>query len=144
MFYNKARSKYGNHKQEYNGMTFDGKKELERYQFLKDAERRGLITELRRQVPFVLYPDEYEEHDEVVHLKTKDKVVHKRTRSYIGVKYIADFVYYSRKLGRTVVEDVKISPKLLPKEYVLKEKAMHYIHGIDIHRVYKATDNDGI
>jgi len=116
------------------GIKFDSYKERDRYIYLKECERKGLITNLQRQVKFVLFPDEYRE--EVIHLKTKDKI--QRRRSYIGIDYVADFVY--QKNGETIVEDVKASPEVLPKEFQLKAKMLHYIHGIDLRLVYKATE----
>ena len=40
-----------------------------------------------------------------------------------------------------VVEDVKINPKLIPKEYKLKEKMMYAIHKIKIKRVYNPSED---
>lgn len=128
-------NKYRNKKCEYMGISFDSIKERDRYIYLQDCERKGLIRNLQRQVKFVLYPDEYKE--EIVHLKTKDKT--QRRRSYIGISYTADFVY-EKENGERVVEDVKASPSLLPKEFQLKSKMLHYIHGIDLRLVYKATE----
>lgn len=125
-------NKYHAHKCVYKNEKFDSKREMERYIVLLDREKKGLISDLKRQVKFILFPDEYVE--ETVHLKTKDKTVKKRT--HIGVYYVADFVY-RKKNGVQVVEDVKISPKMIPKEYILKEKMMYYLRGIDIKRIYK-------
>ena len=50
----------------------------------------------------------------------------------------ADFRY--NKDGVVVVEDVKISPKMLPPEYILREKMFRYKFGFPIKRVYKPTD----
>lgn len=128
------RSKYGAEKVTVAGLDFDSKREANRWLVLKDAERRGVITDLRRQVKYVLIPNMFERV--IKHLKTKDKEVEQLV--FRGISYTADFVY--EKDGQTVVEDCKISPKLVPKEYVIKEKLMYYFHKIKIKRVYKATD----
>ena len=119
---------------EYMGIKFASEKERDRYIFLSGLERSGVIHNLRRQVRFELFPDEYE--DRVVHLKTKDKVV--KRRSYIGVCYTADFVY--EKGGREIVEDVKGSKAVVTRDAELRFKMMHYLLGIDVKLVFKATE----
>lgn len=118
------------------GESFDSKREMERYIFLLSMEKKGLIKELRRQVQYTLLPDEYT--NVIKHLKTKDKLIKKRT--FIGVRYRADFQYYHVAQKKTIIEDVKICAALIPKEYLLKEKMMHALKGIDIKRIYTATE----
>ena len=130
------RGKYNNKKVERHGIKFDSDKEADRYDFLLDCQRRGLITDLKRQVQFTLLPDEYKEFPK--QQKTKVKYVKKRVFS--GVGYRADFVYFHVAKQAHVVEDVKASPKMIPKDYQLKEKMMHSLLHIDIHRVYKPTE----
>ena len=127
------RGKYNNNKVVRHGIKFDSEREADRYDFLMDCQQRGLISELKRQVVFELFPDEY--HDVPKQQKTKVKYV--RRRCYIGISYRADFVYFHVGKGKHVVEDVKASPKCIPEEYKMKEKMMHYLKGIDIIRVYK-------
>ena len=132
--FNQPKSKYRNEKVTYQGMSFDSKKELQRYLFLLDAERRGVISDLQRQVKFELIPAITEEY--VEHLKTKDKV---KTRTLqLAVTYICDFTYI--KEGQIVIEDVKSSPSLVTKEYKLKKKMMLAIHRLNVKEVYKATE----
>ena len=50
--------KYHNKKTTYKGMTFDSKKELNRYIELTQLEKRGKISDLQRQVKFVLIPSQ--------------------------------------------------------------------------------------
>ena len=50
----KKSSKYGNKKIEYNGEVFDSKKEYKRWCELKLLERAGKISDLKRQVKYVL------------------------------------------------------------------------------------------
>lgn len=129
------KNKYHNEKVTFQGMSFDSKKEMQRYLFLLDAERRGEISELHRQVKFELIPAVTEDY--VVHLKTKDKV---KTRTVqLAVTYTCDFTYV--KDGIMVIEDVKASQAILTKEYSLKKKMMLALLGLKIKEVYKATES---
>lgn len=130
----RSRQKYGNSKVEYDGITFDSKRERDRYIVLKDAAAKGIITDLQCQPKWELLPTMYKEV--VIHLKTKDKIVQQVDQK--SVTYKADFSYI--KNGELVVEDVKISEYLLPKEFILKEKMMYYFHHIRIKRIYKPTE----
>lgn len=134
MFVGKG-NKFHARKCEYKGIKFASTKEMERYIYLESCQHAGLISNLRRQVKFELFPDEYIE--EVVHLKTKDKIV--RKKSYNGVSYTADFVYC--KDGNDVVEDVKGSKDVTTRDAELRFKILHYVHGIDVRVVYNATES---
>lgn len=126
--------KYNNKTFEADGYKWDSKKEYQRWLVLKDAEAQGLITCLQRQVKFELIPAVREEY--VEHLKTKDKI---KTRTLqLAICYTCDFAYY--KDDEYIVSDVKASPKMLPKEYVLKKKMLFALKGILIKEVYKAND----
>ena len=115
---------YHNKKVIYNGVTFDSKKEAQRYGELLLLEKAGAITGLQRQVKFILIPAQREAN-----------IIGKR-----GVKpgklierecsYIADFVYQEN--GETVVEDTK---GIRTKEYIIKRKLMLWMHGIRIKEV---------
>lgn len=133
-FKRKKGSKYKNKTFEADNYKWDSKREYNRWLYLKDAESKGLITDLQRQVTFELLPAVTEEY--VEHLKTKDKI---KTRVLQrAVSYTCDFAYY--KNGEYIVSDVKISPRLLPKEYILKKKMLFALKGIRITEVYNATD----
>lgn len=126
--------KYKNHKIEFNGIKFDSKKEMQRYILLKEAEDKGIIQDLKLQVRFELIPAIKEEY--VEHLKTKDKI---KTRTVqLPITYTCDFQYY--KNGELIVEDVKASKSMLPKEFVLKEKMMFAIKGIRIRKVFSVKE----
>lgn len=126
--------KYNNKTFEADGYKWDSKKEYQRWLVLKDAEAQGLITGLQRQVKFELIPAVREEY--VEHLKTKDRI---KTRTLqLAICYTCDFAYY--KDGEYIVSDVKASPKMLPKEYVLKKKMLFALKGILIKEVYKVND----
>lgn len=89
------RSKFNAKKISYNGMTFDSRKELERWQTLRLLERAGRITELRRQVKYPL---------QSAYTNGEGKRIREIT-------YIADFVYRPiNEIGtpcEVVVEDTK-------------------------------------
>lgn len=122
---NHNRSKYGSKKVEYNGMVFDSKRECRRYKELEIIQQLGLISELRRQVKFVLIPAQ-REPDTVGKRggKIKGELIERE------VSYIADFVYIEN--DKTVVEDAK---GMRTPEYILKRKMMLYFYGIRIKEV---------
>ena len=128
------RSKYGNSKVEYQGIKFDSKREMQRYIILKDAENKGLISDLRMQVKFELIPAVKETY--IQHLKTKDKECTRTLQ--LPITYTCDFAYI--KDNELVIEDVKISKSMLPKEYVLKKKMMFALKGIKIREIYKVNE----
>lgn len=133
----KGRAKYGNRKVTFRGETFDSARERDRYIYLLGCEERGEIMSLRRQVSYELVPEITETVE--VQLKTKVKNVERVVQR--AVTYRADFEYMRCSDGVMVVEDVKICPALIPKEYVIKEKLFRWRFGFPIRRVYKATEN---
>ena len=105
------------------GETFDSKREARRYEALKKLEASGEIHNLRRQVKYLLIPEQ--RLPDVVGPRggvKKGKVLEREC------SYIADFVY-DLPDGGTVIEDCK---GMRTKEYVLKRKMMRYFHGIAI------------
>ena len=108
--------KYGNQKVRVDGQLFDSKREARRWQELQLLQRAGKISELQRQVPFVLIPS------------LRDQ----RTGQLLEreVKYIADFVYTDD--GFRVVEDAK---GYRTKEFIIKRKLMLWVHGIRVQEV---------
>ena len=127
-------AKYHNRKTRLGEMVFDSGRERDRYLVLKDAERKGIIEQLNVHVRFELIPAVKEKVK--IQLKTKEKEV-ERTLQF-PISYIADFQYV--KNGELIVEDVKIDPKVIPKEFALKEKLMFWRYRIKIRRVYKPTE----
>lgn len=119
-------SKYHNRKITRDGETFDSIKEYQRWCELKLHEKAGEITELQRQVKFVLIPSQREKVWSEKKSRFEDGKVIERE-----VSYIADFVYNNR-LGLMVVEDVK---GVRTKEYVIKRKLMLYMHSIRIQEI---------
>lgn len=134
LFKREKGQKYKNKKIEIDGIKFDSTKEGKRYLVLKQALEEGKIQDLKLQVKYELIPSIKEEY--VEHLKTKDKI---KTRTLqLPITYTCDFQY--TKDGELVVEDVKASPKMLPKEFVLKEKLMFWKHRIKIKKVYNPNE----
>lgn len=126
--------KYYNKKIEIDGIKFDSIKEYKRYLFLLNAQSNGDISELKLQPSFDLLPAQYLR--EVCQLKTK--TIHKLKLLERPVVYIADFSYM--KNGELIVEDVKISKKLLPTEYILKRKMLLFFYSIQVRQVFNAEE----
>ena len=108
------------------GQTFDSKREYKRYCELLLLEKAGAITELKRQVPFVLIPTQFEtveRYSDKTGKRLKDKeVIVERECSYV-----ADFTY--KQDGNLVVEDTK---GFRTEGYVIKRKLMYLVYGIKI------------
>lgn len=102
-----GRSKYHNRKVTYNGEVFDSKREFEYYLLLKDKEKRGLVFNIRRQVPIEIQPA----------FTDKTGVKHR------AITYKADFVYTDRRDGLTHYIDVK---GFRTDVYKLKKKLLAY------------------
>ena len=102
MNWSSKRSKYHNEIVEVDGIRYDSKYEALRHNFLKLMEKAGEISNLRYHVKFELIPAITKE--EIVHLKTKDKIVTKTVQT--ARYYEADFVYINKN-GEEVVEDFK-------------------------------------
>ena len=64
---------YGTKKVEFEGITFDSTPEVDRYRILREAQKRGLISDLQLQKVFTLIPRQTEAVE--VKLKTKTKIV---------------------------------------------------------------------
>lgn len=134
LFKREKGQKYHNKKIEIDGIKFDSTKEGKRYLVLKQALTDDIIQDLKLQVKYELIPSIKEEY--VEHLKTKDKI---KTRTLqLPITYTCDFQYI--KGGELVVEDIKASPKLLPKEFTLKEKLMFWKYRIKIRKVYNPNE----
>ena len=108
-------SKYHSKKVTIGDEVFDSKKEAKRYQELLLLERAGEISNLQRQVKYVLIPAQKDGNGKLLERE---------------VSYIADFVYTEN--GKTVVEDAK---GVRTKDFIIKRKLMLWIHGIRIMEV---------
>ena len=121
----KAMAKYHSKKITRNGITFDSVKEYRRFCELSLLEKAGAITDLKRQVEFVLIPAQ-REPDRV---GVRGGLIKGKTIEH-AVKYVADFVYNEN--GKQIVEDTK---GFRTTDYIIKRKLMLYVHGIKIKEV---------
>lgn len=128
--------KYGAKKTVADGITFDSKKEAQRYHELKLMQQSGQITQLRFQPRYTLFALTLEHAD----LRDCYSGIVSNRRQFV-CEYVADFEYRQTEgtvLGivtRTVVEDVK-SPATRKKEvYRLKRKLFEAQYGITIREV---------
>ena len=123
-------TKYNAQKCVVDGITFDSRKEANRYCELKLLERGHVITDLRLQVEFILIPNQYrtEERYGKNGRRLKDKQILLERKCC----YIADFVYVDNRTGETVVEDAK---GIRVEPYQVKKKLMLWVHGIQIKEV---------
>jgi hypothetical protein len=127
------KNKYNARKVMFDGIEFDSKKELNRWLELKDQEECEVISNLRRQVEYVLIPNQYAESTEV-YKKGKKKGQPKQGKLLERkLSYIADFVY-TDATGKTIVEDVKgYRGGQAYSVFKIKRKLMLFIHGVKIH-----------
>ena len=108
------RNKYRNTKVTVGCEAFDSKKEANRWLELVQMEKSGKISNLRRQVKYVLIPSQ----------RQCGKVIEREC------SYYADFVYMFGNVE--IVEDAK---GIRTKDYIIKRKLMLWVHGIKIQEV---------
>ena len=117
------RRKYGNKKVVVDGMIFDSKKEGFHYRELSLLQKAGAISDLKRQVKFVLIPAQREPDRKGPKGGTiKGKLLERE------VSYYADFVYRDSS-GKLIVEDTK---GMRTTDYIIKRKLMLYMLGIRV------------
>jgi hypothetical protein len=107
--------------------VFDSKKEAKRWAELQALQFSGVITDLQRQVKFVLIPTQREpdtigKRGGIRQGKTIEK----------ECAYYADFTYKLADTSELVVEDAK---GVRTPEYKIKRKLMLYVHHIRIKEV---------
>jgi len=95
----KGKQKYNNVRVNFEGISFDSKKELHRYLELKSMEKDGLIKDIECHPTFRLETE-------------SGKPIRYRGKGHnlkLGrqVRYIADFKYTRISDGKVIVEDVK-------------------------------------
>lgn len=122
----RTKNKYHSKKIVKDGITFDSQKEYKRYCELVLLEKAGQISNLERQVKFVLIPAQ-REPDRIGKRggKLKGDLIEREC------SYKADFVYLNAA-GEKVVEDAK---GMRTKEYIIKRKLMLFIHRIRVKEV---------
>lgn len=110
---------YGIKKVVRHGITFDSAPEADCYDILAEAQRRGLISDLKLKEVFTLIPRQTELVE--VKLKTKTKVV-EQFREH-PLTYESDFTYTQD--GRRVILDVK--GDWLTEDYRIKRKVARWV-----------------
>ena len=103
-FRSQPKSKYGAQKTVVNGVKYDSKWESNRSQELEYLEKIGKISNLQRQVKFVL----------------QDEYINNKGQKIRPICYFADFQYTDEN-GQKVVEDTK-SPATRTEVFKLKKK----------------------
>ena len=106
------RSKYGNRKIMLDGILFDSIAEMNRWAKLRQWEMAGAISELKRQVPYLVCPP--------VRLCEEDRAS--------GIKYVVDFQYNHTTDG-LVLEDVKGIDTPISR---LKRRLIKHQYGLDV------------
>ena len=124
-------NKYHSRKVVRDGLTFDSAKEYRRYKELQALAAAGVITDLQRQVKYVLIPAQREEPTETFKRGPRKGQPKPGRLLEKECAYIADFSYRTAD-GGTVVEDTK---GMRTKDYVIKRKLMLYLRGIRIMEV---------
>ena len=123
----KKPNKYRNRKTEVNGITFDSKREADRYLQLFWQLQRGEIRNLRLQAEFTL----------------QEAFRDEMGRKVEAIRYRADFAYeretapdcYGTTHWVRVVEDVKSEATRKDKVYQIKRKMLKDKFNIDIEEV---------
>ena len=109
-------NKYGAKKVVVDGEVFDSRKEYYRWCDLKLLQRAGVISELNRQVKYLLIPGQRDGSGKLIERE---------------VIYIADFEYIQD--GKKVVEDVKGYKRGAAYQlFTIKRKLMLWKYGIKI------------
>lgn len=107
-----AARKYRNHRTTVGDLTFDSKAEAKRWQELTLLQRAGQISDLERQVAFVLAPGV--------------KFAGAR-RAQPALRLVVDFAY--REHGEQVLEDVK---GVITTAFTIKRHLLKAVHGVDV------------
>lgn len=112
----RARNKYGAERATVDGIAFDSKREANRWLYLRNMERAGEITDLRRQVP--------------IELQGRDGPL--LTRTGRKMRITVDFAYVDLRegpaQGLTIYEDAKGAPT---RDYEVR-KAVAAAQGVEV------------
>lgn len=103
------RRKYGNTPTVVDGIRFDSKREASRHSELKLMEKAGEISDLRRQIRYLL-----------------------EVNGILICTFVADHVY--RKRGETALT-IEDSKGVRTRAFVIKSKLMLAVHGIVVQEV---------
>ena len=102
-------NKYHAKKTESDGVVFDSNKEMRRWKELSVMESSGLISNLQRQVRFIL----------------QEGFITKDGQKIRPISYLADYVYEDKK-GNKYIEDCKSVATKKIEVYRLKKKMVMY------------------
>lgn len=102
-------SKYKAKRTESDGISFDSKKEAQRWQELNTMASAGVISDLERQKPFIL----------------QEAFTDKQGRKHKPITYVSDFSYKDME-GNIIVEDVKSKMTRQLPVYRIKKKLFIY------------------
>lgn len=114
-------AKYRNRSFDNEHGHWDSSLEYYRYLVLLEAEKKGIISNIRRQVDYILIPEQYELR--LVMRKTKKGMIQENKTCQVekSCAYRADFVY--TKYGYDVIEDTK---GYRTRDYIIKRKLMRF------------------
>ena len=118
VFHYTGKNKYGASKVTFMGETYDSQYERDRALYLKDLQRHGKISGLRRQVRFVIITKTTVVVP--VQMKTKVKYVEKVVEQQAD--YHCDFLY--KENGKYVIEEFKSKMTAKLADYILRRKLM--------------------
>lgn len=120
-YVNKSKNKFGARKLRNAWGEFDSKAEWMRYVELLDMQRKGVISNLQRQVRYEIIPAIT--YEKIIVLKTKTKVVERVDEK--PAHYTCDFQYI--ECGVLIIEDAKSDATRREKDYVLRRKLMKHL-----------------
>lgn len=132
-------NKLGNISITIDGITFQSRREGNRYCELKLLQRAGKISNLELQKRYELIPAQYEVIEIGEYYKNGSKKGQPKTKKVCveqAVDYVADFVYEEN--GKTVVEDSKgfrDPSSAAYAKFVIKRKLMLWKYGIFVKEV---------
>lgn len=106
--------KYRNIKTTVDGIQFDSKAEAARWFELKLMERAGMISDLKRQVPYELAPS----------VKFAGAL-----RAQPALRLTVDFQYTEG--GKLVLEDTK-SPATVTTSFTMRRHLLKHVYGLDV------------
>ena len=109
--------KYGAKRTKVGDLTFDSAREAKRWAELLLLQRAGKISQLERQVVYVLAPS---------------VKLHGEARFKPALRYVADFRYYVPETGETIVEDVKSPATAKESAFRIKLHLMKSVHSINV------------
>lgn len=115
------RNKFGARKFTNNFGTWDSRAEFCRYMELMDMQRKGVISDLHRQVKYEIIPAI--KVAKIIALKTKTKLVERVDEK--PAHYTCDFQYLQD--GVLVIEDAKSEATRKEKDYILRRKLMKHL-----------------